>query len=94
MQSLPQELFANRAIPNTYLGVNYYHMQRNQLESAALSKLQGGHVTYYEQSDPGHPGNYERSLKSIAARTPTYYYPSTDLTIIASLVLHNARYIN
>ena len=94
MQSLPRELFANRAIPITYLGVNYYHMRRNQLKSAALSELQGGHVTYYEQSDPGHPGNFERSLKSIAARTSTYVNSSTKLSIKASLVLHNARYIN
>ena len=96
MQSLPRELFANRTIPNTYLEVNYYHMQRNQLESAALRELQGGHVTYYEQSDPGHPGRL-RTIPQINSRTnptPTYYYPSTNLTIIASLVLHNARYIN
>ena len=66
MQSLPQELFAIRAIPNTYLGVNYYHMRRYQHWSAALSKLQGGHETYYEQSDPGHPGNYERSIQVLA----------------------------
>jgi len=57
MQSLPRELFAIRAIPNTYLGVNYYYMRRYQHWSAALSKLQVGHETYYEQSDPGHPGS-------------------------------------
>ena len=56
MQSLPRELFAIRAIPITYLGINYYHMRRKQHVSAALSELQGGHEAYYERSDPGHPG--------------------------------------
>ena len=64
MQSLPQELFAIRAIPNTYLGVNYYHMRRYLLRSVALSKLQGDTRPITNNPIQDTQVDYERSIES------------------------------
>ena len=66
MQSLPRELFAICAIPNTYLGVNYYHMRRYQHWSVALSKLQGDTRPITNNLIQDTQVNYERSIQVLA----------------------------
>jgi len=69
MQSLPRELFAIRAIPNSFLKVTITICERYQLDSAALSYLRSLD-TRPITNDPIQDTqvDYERSLKSIAKK--------------------------